>query len=226
MPLSLKDRLSISLATGLGSLIFRLWFKTCPLTITCPELYQKWGPSDRQVIGVTWHRAAIYFVHFFGPLKPAVMLSRSKDGEYLARFAEKFGMIPVRGSSKHGGAQALKELVQHLKNGGKACATVLDGPQGPPRVAKKGMIVLAMETGVPIIPIIWSGPRILTFKKTWDKTMLPKPFSPVFLNAADPIFIPHNLDPEALEGYRLKVEKTLNDLTDAMDQRCGYVPPQ
>ena len=226
MALSAKDRFKISLITTFAAGLFKAWFKTCPVRITRQDVYDEWAFSDRPVIGVTWHRSAIFFVKFFGFLRPAVMFSRSKDGEYLARFAAKFGVQPVRGSSRHGGAEALKQLIDHFKKGGKACATVLDGPQGPPRMAKKGMIVLAMETGVPIIPLIWSSPRVWTFKKTWDKTMIPKPFSPIIVNCTDPIIIPPNLDPKELEKYRLLVEETLNRLTDEVDEMCGYHPPE
>jgi len=225
MTLSFKDRLAISLVTNTAAGLFKIWFKTCPVQVTRPEIYEKWAYSDRQVIAVTWHRAAIFFVNHFGPIHPMIMFSRSKDGEYLARFAQKFGVQSVRGSSSRGGAEALKEMIDFLKNGGKACATVLDGPRGPARVAKKGMIVLAMETGVPIIPIIWSAPRTWTFKKSWDKTMIPMPFSRIILNCTDPVYIPPKLDSSGLEHYRLKIEERLNFLTDEVDQICGYHPP-
>ncbi|MBI5605136.1 MAG: lysophospholipid acyltransferase family protein [Deltaproteobacteria bacterium] len=225
MTLSFKDRLSISLATNTAAGLFKVWFKTCPVRIIRPEIFKDWAYTDRQVIAVTWHRSAIFFVNFFGPIRPMILFSRSKDGEYLACFAQKFGVQPVRGSSSRGGAEALREMIDHLKNGGKACATVLDGPRGPARIAKKGMILLAMETGVPIIPIIWSAPRVWTFKKSWDKTMIPMPFSPITINCSDPIYVPQKLDPAGLEVYRQKVEEILNRLTDEVDQICGYRPP-
>jgi lysophospholipid acyltransferase (LPLAT)-like uncharacterized protein len=225
MALSFKDRLVISLATNTAAGLFKLWFKTCPVQITRPEIYQEWALTDRQVIAATWHRSAIFFVYHFGPIHPLIMFSRSKDGEYLTRFAQSFGVKPVRGSSSRGGAEALNEMITYLKNGGKACATVLDGPRGPARVAKKGMIVLAMETGIPIIPIIWSAPKVWTSKKSWDRTMVPMPFSPIIINCIDPITIPPKLDPDELEAYRLKVEETLNHLTDEIDQLCGYRSP-
>lgn len=225
MTLSFKDRLAISLVTNSAATLFKIWFKTCSVTITRPEIYEEWALTDRQVIAVTWHRAAIFFVHYFGPIHPMIMFSRSKDGEYLARFAEKFGVRPVRGSSSRGGLKALGEMIDFLKNGGKAGATVLDGPRGPARVAKKGMVALAMETGVPIIPIIWSSSRTWTFKKSWDKTMIPKPFSKIILHCSDPVYVPPNLDSAGLEVYRLQIEEHLNLLTDQVDQMCGYQPP-
>jgi hypothetical protein len=104
MSLSFKDRLAISLATNTAAGLFKLWFKTCPVKITRPEIYEKWALSDRQVIAATWHRSAVYFVYHFGFIHPMIMFSRSKDGEYLTRFAQSFGVKPVRGSSSRGGA--------------------------------------------------------------------------------------------------------------------------
>jgi lysophospholipid acyltransferase (LPLAT)-like uncharacterized protein len=225
MALSFKDRLAISLATSTAAGLFKLWFKTCPVKITRPEIYQDWVLTDRQVIAATWHRSAIFFVYHFGPIGPMIMFSQSKDGEYLTRFAQKFGVKPVRGSSSRGGAEALNEMNTYLKKGGKACATVLDGPRGPARVAKKGMIVLAMETGLPILPVIWSAPRVWTSQKSWDKTMVPMPFAPITINLINPITIPPNLEPDDLKIYCLKVEEILNQLTDEVDQMCGYRPP-
>jgi lysophospholipid acyltransferase (LPLAT)-like uncharacterized protein len=225
MTLTFKDRLAISLVTNFASGLIRLWFKTCRVRLTRQDLFEQWAYNDRQVIVVTWHRAAIFFVYYFGHFRPMIMFSRSKDGEYLARFSQKFGVRPVRGSSTRGGTEALREMIGHLKSGGKACATVLDGPQGPPRTAKKGMIVLAMETGVPIIPIIWSSPRVWTFKKTWDRTMLPLPFSPITIHCSEPIYVPPGLNPAGQEEYRLRLEETLNRLTDEVDRLCGYRPP-
>jgi lysophospholipid acyltransferase (LPLAT)-like uncharacterized protein len=225
MPLSFKERLAISLVTNGAADLFKVWFKTCSVHITRPDLYEEWAYSDRQIIAVTWHRAAIFFVHYFGPIHPMIMFSRSKDGEYLARFAEKFGVQAARGSSSRGGIEALREMIDFLKSGGKACATVLDGPRGPARVAKKGMVALAMATGVPVIPIIWSSSRAWTFKKSWDKTMIPKPFSKIILHCSDPIYVPPNLDSAGLEPYRLRIEEGLNRLTDEVDQMCGYHLP-
>jgi lysophospholipid acyltransferase (LPLAT)-like uncharacterized protein len=225
-PLSLIDRLIISVATHLAYGLIKLWFLTCRVRTDRRELYDQWVNSEKPVIIVTWHRASIFFVQFFGSHRPMIMFSRSKDGEYLARFAQMFGVQPVRGSSSRGGATALREMTQYLKKGGKACASVLDGPRGPAREAKKGMIVLAMETGAPIIPIIWSAKRVFTFKKSWDKTMLPLPFSTIMITAADPIFVPPDLSPQTQENYRVKMETILNQLTDEADRICGYQPPE
>ena len=151
-----------------------------------------------------------------------IMISQSKDGEMLAQYAAAMGAIPARGSSSRGGREALKLMQQHLASGGKACATVLDGPRGPAYIAKKGMVVLAKLSGAPLIPAIWSASRCLTLKNSWDKTLIPLPWSRVCIAVGEPIHIPAETTREELEDYRRLVDEQLNRMMRVVDHRCGY----
>ena len=144
-----------------------------------------------------------------------------KDGEILAQYAAGFGVVPARGSSHKGGRSALKQMQHYLSGGGKACATVLDGPQGPAYVAKKGMIHLAKHSGAPLIPLIWSADRVLTVRDSWDKTMLPLPWSRVCIAFGDPITIPADAGSQDLNYYRKLVQDRLNAMTIEVDRLCG-----
>jgi len=174
-------------------------------------------------VGATWHRGAIFLVWFFRNIHPMIMFSRSKDGELFARFAEKIGVIPIRGSSSRGGDAALRSMIKFLSGPGvRKAATVLDGPTGPRCIAKKGMIALAMEAGVPLLPIMVSAYPAITLKKTWDKTMIPLPFSRVVVMYRRPWHIPKDLDSEQLEVLREDVEETLNKMMQELDRKTGY----
>jgi hypothetical protein len=105
---------------------------------------------------------------------------------------------------------------------GKICSTPVDGPHGPARKLKKGMLVLAKETGAFFIPMACSGKGIITFSKAWDQTILPLPFSEVFLDFHLPFKILSNLSESELEEWRVKVEDILNQLTDRVDRIAGY----
>jgi lysophospholipid acyltransferase (LPLAT)-like uncharacterized protein len=113
-------------------------------------------------------------------------------------------------------------MKHHLKSGGSLCATVLDGPQGPAYVAKKGMIVLSKLTDTPFIPTVWSATRTLTLHNSWDKMILPLPWSRVYVAGGDPIHIPPDTTKEELEHYRKLVEDQLNTMMADLDRRCGY----
>ncbi|MCF8097163.1 MAG: DUF374 domain-containing protein, partial [Desulfarculaceae bacterium] len=136
----------------------RTLFRTCRVEILRGDLVEKYFNRGRPAIGVTWHRGAIFSLYFFGNKRPAVMISGSRDGEYLARYLSIMGGVPVRGSSSRGGRAALKEMADYLQSGpGRYAATVADGPRGPRYVAKKGMIALASQTGLPLVPLMWSA---------------------------------------------------------------------
>lgn len=217
----LKASASAGLITLAQSLL-KIWFKTCRLNILQKEFHNEAVSGNSQYIGVTWHRAAIFYCFFYGPLNPMIMFSQSQDGEYLTRFAQKCGVIPVRGSSTHGGLKALIQMIRYLKDGNRMCATVLDGPQGPRYMAKKGFLLLAKETGIPVVPLMWSARRVITLEKTWDKTMIPLPFSKVFISYGSPLTIPKDSTDQALEDFRLEIQNRLNTLMDELDKACGY----
>jgi hypothetical protein len=201
--------------------VTRAWFDTCRVRVLNERIYREYFLSDKPIVAGTWHRAAIYFLYFFEKLRPMIMISQSKDGEILAQYAAGFGVVPARGSSHKGGLNALKQMQHYLSGGGKACATVLDGPQGPAYVAKKGMIHLAKISGAPLIPIIWSADRVLTVRDSWDKTMLPLPWSRVCIAFGDPITIPADAGSQALHYYRKLVQDRLNGMTIEVDRLCG-----
>jgi lysophospholipid acyltransferase (LPLAT)-like uncharacterized protein len=202
--------------------LVRLWFSTCRVTILNERIYREYFLSDIPIVAGTWHRASIYFLYFFGNFRPMIMISQSKDGEMLAQYAAGFGVIPARGSSQKGGRDALEQMRGYILSGGKGCATVLDGPRGPAYVAKKGMIHLAKLTGAPLIPLIWSANRVITIRDSWDKTMLPLPWSKVYVAFGEPINIPAETSSRALEYYRQLVQDQLNSMMEEVDRRCGY----
>jgi hypothetical protein len=221
------QRLAFWLAGAVGSRLARLWFATCRVEMLSPGQAERVLGQGRRVVGVTWHRGAIFFLYFFGRLRPAIMVSRSKDGEYLARFIAAMGGRPVRGSTAHGGARALQEMAAMLESGETDCAaTVADGPRGPRYQAQRGMLVLAQRTGLPLLPIMWSADRALTLRKTWDRTMLPLPFARVAVMAGREFRLPADLDREQMENARRELERELNRLREELDRRMGYKDPE
>jgi lysophospholipid acyltransferase (LPLAT)-like uncharacterized protein len=222
MGLTLDKQWGRGTLIALVTLIIKIWFSTCRIKILHEDLHKEFFLGSRQFIGVSWHRASIFFCYFYGPFHPLVMFSRSKDGEYLARFAQKCGVIPLRGSSKRGGEKALIQMIRYLKEGSRICSTVLDGPQGPRFKAKKGLLLLAKKTGVPLLPFMWSARNPMTLEKTWDKTMFPRPFSKVLVTYGPPLNIPVDCNDLEMEVFRQELENRLNAIMIEVDQLCGY----
>ncbi len=212
--------------TSAAAIVLNIWFSTCRVKIVGKDIHDLYIAGDDKVVGATWHRGAIFLVWFFRKARPMIMFSKSSDGALLAEFARKIGIIPIRGSSSRGGAAALYGMKKYLtRPGNRKAATVLDGPKGPACVAKKGMLVLARETGVPLLPIIVSAYPAITFKKTWDKTMVPLPFSRVTIIYREPIQIPEVTTDKELEYKRCEVENTLNGMMRDADSDAGYSLP-
>ena len=220
------ERCKFWLVSQLAARLLRTLFRTCRNEILRPDLVEKYFERGRPGIGVTWHRGAIYALYFFGPKRPAIMISRSRDGEYLARYLAIMGGVPIRGSSSRGGAGALKAMAEYLKKDrGRYAATVADGPQGPRYRAKKGMIALAMQTGLPLVPLMWSARRVWVLGKTWDRTMIPKPFAKVVLTAGREFYYPPDLKGPEMEAARQELEDELNRIKDELDAITGYQDP-
>ncbi len=112
--------------------------------------------------------------------------------------------------------------MEYLKTGphGRICSTPVDGHQGPARKLKKGM--LAKETDAIFIPMACSGKRVITFSRAWDQTILPLPFSEMFIDFHPPFKVPSNLSEPEMEEWRVRVENILNQLTDRVDRIAGY----
>lgn len=217
---TLRTWLIIHVAT----VILNLWFKTIRIEVINPHIKKQYVDKDNfPVVGAAWHRNAIFLIWYHRPLNPLIMISSSKDGELLAGFTENLGAKTVRGSSGRRGTEAFKEMLDALSDPTVTiAATVCDGPKGPPFVAKKGMAVLAMRAGLPLVPIMTSAYPAFTFRKTWDKTTIPKPFSKAVVMYGEPISIPPDTGKKELEAYRLKLEETLNDMRVQCDRITGY----
>jgi len=149
------------------------------------------------------------------PRRPvAVMISRSRDAEGIARIAKLSGMTPVRGSSSKGkkykgGREALEQLKNLTSEGYNVCHAV-DGPLGPFGVVKPGLIKLAQLTGSPIMTVSMATEKKWVFN-SWDKFILPKPFSRNIIHLDEPVYIPKELNDIEFENYRLIIEKKLSE---------------
>jgi len=144
--------------------------------------------------------------------KVVVLTSASHDGEMVARAMAVFGLGAIRGSSSRRGVAALVGLKRALQDGLDICVTP-DGPRGPRYMMQPGVIKLAESTGAPIVPIhvlFSSAWRV----KTWDRFVIPKPFSRVEVTFGPAIYLSRGMDAETFENERLKLESLLVNATD------------
>ena len=151
-----------------------------------------------------WHRAK-------------VLISRHRDGEFNAIAAERLGIGTIRGSGDHGGAfhrkggvGAFREMVQALEDNWNV-ATTADVPKRA-RVAGLGLIMLARESGRPIMPFAMVTSRFIRLKN-WDSSTINLPFGRGAVVGIEPVYVPADADAETMEKIRLKVETYLNEAT-------------
>lgn len=147
------------------------------------------------------------------------LTSYSFDGELAARVVRHFGLYALRGSSSRGGAEALKEM-QRAAALVPALGFTLDGPKGPRRVAKPGVAILALKTGLPIIPHAFAAAPCWRMR-SWDQFIVPKPFGRLVSGYGEPIYPPPKGTPGAIESLRREVERSLNRLHESLDQELG-----
>lgn len=168
------------------------------------------------VVYASWHQRFFPGITFFSSRKPiAIMISQSRDGEMIARVVDVLGWRAIRGSSTRGGKRALKEA-QQLTRQGFRIGHIVDGPQGPFGVIKPGLLSIAQFSGAPIVPVIVSARRYWMFN-SWDRFIVPKPFSDVIIRFGKPLFVPRRLSADAFEALRLDVEEKMRALYQETD---------
>lgn len=148
-----------------------------------------------------------------------VLISRSLDGEMIDAGAKFLGFKTIRGSQNRtilnkGGVGSTIEMIEAIKRG-ENVAVMVDGPNGPEKKAKKGIIALAKHTGVPIIPMNWYSPaKNLIRIPTWDKLQFPIGFVDFLNSYAEPIYVPENVTEEEEKEILVKLECVLNELDE------------
>ena len=163
-----------------------------------------------KAIVALWHQrffGVIGYATRFGVFKPSAIISKSQDGDLIAQVASRLGYRPVRGSSSRGGREALAAMVEDLTVNCMAIHAV-DGPKGPARVVKAGLIRMSQLSGVPIVPVYISVDRAWILN-SWDNFLIPKPFSRILVHWDNPISVPEEINSRAFETVRLKVEERM-----------------
>lgn len=162
---------------------------------------ENYPANDKRVIFALWHHDQLCLDGIPNRDKLNILISKSIDGEIIARVVEKMGFKTVRGSQNKwwkdkGGKEATFELISRLNNGENIAVTV-DGPSGPLHQVKNGVIKIAKLTGAPIIPVVWySKSRFLSSLPTWDKLRIPLWFLKSLNIYGEPIYVPETATKE------------------------------
>ena len=187
---------------------------TFRLTIVDPCDFLKRHPID-PVIYAFWHNRLIGtspLAHRYGREKIAVLISLSRDGEYIADIIEGFGFSTIRGSSSKGGVKAVRDISEYVVNKRHSIAVTPDGPRGPKYVVQPGVIWAASRTAIPIIPVGVNTKHHWRLN-SWDQTQIPKPFTETEMIIGEPINVNKNLSSGELKEYQTLLRNRLLEIT-------------
>ncbi len=213
---TLKQRVAIRLADWSFYVLISLIGKTLKYETDGWENFESIEQAGKVPIYSFWHNRIFAGTYFFRNRGIVVITSQSFDGEYIARFIQRFGYGAIRGSSTRGGVKALVEMIRLMRKG-KPMAFSVDGPKGPKYVAKSGACLLAKKTGNPLMPFVVECEKFWTIK-SWDNLQIPKPFSRAKVIIAAPIYVSKTATDEEIEKKREEVQNTLDELVKSGEQ--------
>jgi lysophospholipid acyltransferase (LPLAT)-like uncharacterized protein len=209
-------RLKAGLVAGAGGAALTALLKTCSWEINGAGHYRdSWG-RGKPVIFVLWHGRLMPCSFYHRGQQLATLISQHRDGDYIAGIVEGWwGFTAIRGSSSRGGSLALRNIVRTLK-AGTAVAVTPDGPRGPRERMKPGPLLAARMAGVPLIPVS-AGANRAWWVQSWDRFLVPKPFSRIRLEYGEPVMLSAKADEREMDDVSTELEHQLAALTARVD---------
>ena len=171
----------------LGSGLLNFFYGTNTIIAEGRQNYKTLLNNNNSVIFSVWHGQLLSIVYDLRNEHINAVAGTHADAEYISNIAIKWGWKMIRGSSKEKGDVAYKRMIKILKNKGSAVFITPDGPTGPRRVPKPGIIRAAQITGAAIIPISVHSTKRWGFTN-WDTFYLEKPFGKIYIKYGQPIF--------------------------------------
>jgi lysophospholipid acyltransferase (LPLAT)-like uncharacterized protein len=165
-----------------------------------------------------WHGCILPAAYYFRGRDIAIMSSSSFDGELITRVVNRLGFRTIRGSSTRGAVRALLGMHDQAAQG-VSTSFAVDGPKGPRLVAKPGPLLLARSLRRPIY-CFYLAPRRVWQLNTWDRLLIPKPFTRVHLRWSKPIEIPVDASPEEMKAFYKQMQSTLEDVRLEAEKRA------
>ena len=174
--------------------------------------------TDPPVVLSFWHNRSMLALHLIRGvlirrgLDVTSLISQSRDGDLAAHLADAWNMKYIRGSSTRGGREALRAIYKVTRDGSSP-VMIPDGPHGPLYRFKVGAAVLAQMSQAPILPLGFAASSAWRIK-SWDRLIVPKPFARITVVVGPPQRLQRNLDSDALEAERQRLETLITTLTD------------
>jgi lysophospholipid acyltransferase (LPLAT)-like uncharacterized protein len=208
----------IKLAAFLGVGVLRIWSRTLRCcTDSRGQTIEPWNPAVRErFIYALWHDSLFCIPRLRAYVNSVtVLISQSRDGELVALMGKRCGLQTVRGSSTRGGIEAGAKAIEAARR--SHLLVIPDGPQGPRRKVKRGLICLASLTGRRIVPL-GVGFDNAWHARSWDRFSIPKPWSKITVVAGPIITVPPGIRKADTEHYRKLLEDNMLTTSNAAQQ--------
>ncbi|MEN3044999.1 MAG: lysophospholipid acyltransferase family protein [Candidatus Hydrothermales bacterium] len=190
----LQNKTLIKLVQGFLPIIYYFLLKTI-------KFKQIGEFPTKKALFCFWHKSFFPLIYFYKNKKIRILISASRDGELLVKPLKKFGFVVIRGSSTKFGDRAFREMIKALKMG-KLAAITPDGPKGPREIFKEGALFISYLSKTPIYLVGVAFSKKIELP-TWDKFMIPFPFSRCTVFISSPIYIYNkkNIDKELFTKF-------------------------
>ena len=215
-----RQRIVLRVIIWLGYWLIRMIGPTLRVCISSEEGAQE-ALDQRPLIGSFWHSCIIPATYICRGLGVRVMSSNSYDGEYMGRIIHKFGFVAVKGSSSRNAVRALLGLRRALKDGWSVAFT-LDGPRGPRHKVKPGPVALGRSSGVPLTMFHAAVDKAWVLR-SWDRMMIPMPFSRVLVRFGKLIRVPEGATDEEIERYTAELQASLDRVCEFSEANVSRV---
>ncbi len=217
--LSWKRNLSYKLLQPILNGLLHFFWKSCRIEIVGGEHGDSIIESGKPAVLCYWHQQHVFGAYYALALKDkglklGFLISPSVDGEVPARIVTSWGAHPIRGSSNRTGARAMRDLYNVISKEGISPVNTSDGPTGPVFKFKPGAVMLAQLTQVPMLPIAFAASSFWQLK-SWDKFIIPKPFSKIVISVGPPCNVNKQATLEQQASIAKHMESTLNALIES-----------
>lgn len=215
-----RNKFFLFLAKIIARPLLLLYRYSLHITVYRRQIVQQCRQKGENILYSFWHENMILPLLVHEKQGINVLVSQHFDGEIIATILKTFGYSSIRGSSTRGGKEAFDVMKKKVNTSRAEIAFTPDGPQGPRREAKLGIVRLAAQTGSPIVPIAVaaSGTKRL---KSWDRLLIVLPFSRCVLVYHPPLYVPAKANQEQLKFYAQRLTRITNELEKVAEQ-CLY----
>ena len=217
----MNKKIKITLTSFFGQWLFQMLFKLNKIEVKGEEYLVNLINSGRPIMVCVWH-GRLVFPSWYLRLKTTnvhAIASRHTDAEIMARVLRRWGYGLIRGSTRKGGKAVVQKMADVFKNAG-IIAVTNDGPKGPPRIAKAGSTGLALKYNVQIVTITGSATKFWQMK-SWDRSMLPKPFGTIHIIVSPPLDISEK--PDTTDEEVKLLSDFMNQYQDEADRLTGKI---